>query len=394
MAVGFAAMLLCASRAHDAPMRGILGHPETADSVDRLSPTVTITYGCEQLTPAITKPTWRSSMLEATAQTLAVHAHVKASERASSAQPGDAAPPGLLFLDGRLYRKFSGSVELAIDLSALHVGTHSVAVEAVDAHGSICAGRSASPAEVFYFRIQPRAPPEQPSRTADRSRVSGGRKGLGGRSWATCSGVDGSDYQSLQSGTCLMRNVCYDTERESWIFYRSRRIRDVPLQFDRFDNFELPELSLKPSIRNLGAIPFKLYAEDDDAPAASDGMVRLASRRAVLYFPLAPHAWGLTVAENLWAVFMMQFMFGEASYDTQVLLHGDCEQHLELYAPFPLARSTGCGMDSRIRPRQPHLHRDFAAGTTSMGTQRPETCLAVARACPKASIQPSRATLL
>jgi hypothetical protein len=166
-------------------------------------------------------------MLEAKAQTLGVHAHVRESAWGNGTEPGGATPHGLLFLDGRLYRKFSGSVEISIDLSALHVGTHSVAVEAVDAEGlsferrllaaprfypsrpkcharaarvcpllfvsvvpkslcgwphtchesgctgagSICAGRSASPADVFYFQIQhAQAQPVHSNRTADRSR--------------------------------------------------------------------------------------------------------------------------------------------------------------------------------------------------------------------------------
>jgi hypothetical protein len=217
---------------------------------------------------------------------------------------------------------------------------------------------------------------------------SGERKGLGGRSWATCSGVDGSDYQSIQSGTCLMRNVCYDkgkarssagpiqltvpshsplqlpaqcscagrpgeldflqqpTDPRDSIAVRSiRRLRSAgshpthhtlgfhpipsvpthsrlpraptetwcagatdwpsrpidphwcrsPSMANGVHAFGhssycmlcvmthvmlyvvlggLAELSLKPSIGNLGAIPFKLYSEDDDAPTASDGMVR------------------------------------------------------------------------------------------------------------------------
>jgi hypothetical protein len=65
----------------------------------------------------------------------------------------------------------------------------------------------------------------------------------------------------------------------------------------------LAELSLKPSIGNLGAIPFKLYSEDDDAPTASDGMVRShaglpCARNAPIYAVQQCAAWCNVVQHN------------------------------------------------------------------------------------------------
>ena len=54
-------------------------------------------------------------------------------------------------------------------------------------------------------------------------------------------------------------------------------------------------------------------------------------KSTILYSPLAPWAWGLFVDENLWAVFMMQHVFGIASSGTQIVfkLSTDCQGLIE-----------------------------------------------------------------
>jgi hypothetical protein len=126
-----------------------------------------------------------------------------------------------------------------------------------------------------------------------------------------------------------MQDVCYEPEIESFVFFAESG--SEPWQFGEHDDYRLPILSSKPSPANLGVVPFRTVKRVGPLALAGEAVPYVDAKSSLLYSPLAPWAWGLFVAENLWAVFMMQHIFGMASSTTQIVLAADCQGLLETY---------------------------------------------------------------
>jgi hypothetical protein len=247
------------------------------------------------------------------------------------------ATSAFLFIDGAFISRVSGPcMMIHIPLDGLVCGAHNLELIPVDRNGSVCyqpPGMQAS--SIVFFDLLNCAsgrPPVLGSRGPAYSLMELAPRDI--FSTMQCAGVDGYDFRTVGtgmavSGTCWMQDACYEPEIESFVFFAESG--SEPWQFGEHDDYRLPILSSKPSPANLGVVPFRTVKRVGPLALAGEAVPYVDAKSSLLYSPLAPWAWGLFVAENLWAVFMMQHIFGMASSTTQIVLAADCQGLLETY---------------------------------------------------------------
>jgi hypothetical protein len=274
------------------------------------------------------------------------------------------AASALLFMDGTLLSPVSGSFATHVPLDSLVCGAHNLELIPVDRDGSVCdqPPRMQASSIVFFDLLNcangttghvfgSRGPAHSVIELAPRDIFS----------TMQCAGVDGYDFPTAGhsgpdevavSGTCWMQDVCYEPEIESFVFFAESS--SEPWQFGEYDDYRLPILSTKPSPRNQGMISFRTVKRVRPLARAGEAVPYMDAKSTLLYSPLAlaPWAWGLFVAENLWAVFMMQHVFGIASSGTQIVLSTDCQGLIEESQRQDMAYWSGLSPMGMPRPRR------------------------------------------
>ena len=251
------------------------------------------------------------------------------------------AASAVLYLDTKLLQHINGSAHIRLPTKSLVPGVHSLEVISQTASGEVCiptVGVSQSHLIYFHFKECNRYSPHDNDalstlrgEAAKTVPTHNRRLSKSVSSWMQCAGTDGLDFKSKSqvnfNGVCWMKNVCYNPTSANFIFYTAPEHEPGMWQFDSseaYDNHDLPLLTLKPSPMNLGLVPFMVQHELLPMATAGEEVEYMDAQDALLYHPLAPHAWGLFISENLWAVYMMQATFGRVSSLTQILLNEDC----------------------------------------------------------------------